>query len=365
MRIVVFSFPYAASRGGGERYTEQAVEGLKRAGHDTVLVSSSEALLETFQKRGWHAQPMWCGLEPVTPLAVLLFPLFVISFAPFFLLLVAWYRFAHRVKAVVCLSLTDKLLVTPIARLFGLRVIWTEHLVIGRSLRLNPYRFWYAACARLAAVVTVSEAAARSLKEVEVPRESIRVISPGVPPVSAPGPHKAPVVGVISRLSKEKNVALALWAFAIVQRELPEARLEIFGDGPERPMLEQVATELGVAEATTFHGYAEQARGAGRFAVLAVPSSKESFGMAALEAMADGLPVVATRVGGLPEVVEDGTTGLLVPPDDAEAMAAALLRMLREPELVARLGAAGRERAEKLFSEKKMQDAWIDLFSSP
>lgn len=363
MRILFLSFPYASSRGGGERYTEQAVEGLKRAGHDTALVSSSEALLETFQKRCWHAHAMWCGIEPVTPLAVLLFPLFVIPFTPFFLLLIAWYRFAHRVKAIACLSLTDKLLATPFARLFGMRVIWTEHLVAGRSITMNPYRGWYLACAKLAQIVTVSEAAKRALEGVGVARERIRVISPGMPPAARAALIEAPIIGVISRLSKEKNVALALQAFAIVQKELPEAKLEIFGDGPGRPMLEQAAKDLGIAEAMTFHGYVENARGTGRFRVLTVPSSKESFGIVALEAMTDGLPVVATRVGGLPEVVEDGVTGLLVPPDDAAAMAEALLKLLRDPALAARLGEAGRARAARLFGEEKMQNAWIALFS--
>jgi glycosyltransferase involved in cell wall biosynthesis len=365
MRILLLSFPYASTQGGGERYTEQAVEGLKRAGHDVLLASSSKVLLAMYEKHGWRAYSAWCGVEPVTILSALLFPLTIVFFTPFVFLLLAWFRFAHQTKAVVCLSLTEKLLATPIAKLFGMRVIWVEHLVAGRSLRLNPFRGWYVACARSANVVTVSEAAASALVDVGVPRRNVRIISPGVQPnanrVAMPVSH---VVGIISRFSREKNVSLALRAFALVAKELPNAKLEIFGDGPERAMLVRLSDELALLDKTTFHGHIERVRAAGRFNVLAVPSAKESFGMAALEAMADGLPVVATRVGGLPEVVVHGKTGLLVPPENPRAMADALLALLRDSVRAKQLGEAGRERATRLFTEEKMQAAWIELFSS-
>ena len=116
---------------------------------------------------------------------------------------------------------------------------------------------------------------------------------------------------------------------------------------------------------TTFFGHVPEAGSrCGEFDVLAVPSSRESFGLAALEAMACGTPIVATRVGGLPELILDGETGMLVPPEDERAMADALLAILRDRDLAARLGGAGRSRAVSVFSEKKMQAAWIAL-SSP
>ncbi len=364
MRVLFLSFPYASSRGGGERYTEQVVEGMLRAGHETFLRSSSEALLATFKKRGWNAAALWCGLEPVTPVAVLLFPFSAILSTGVLLCTLAWFRFKRNVQTIVCLSLTEKLIATPIARLFGMRVVWTEHLVVGRSLTLNPYRYWYAACARLARVVTVSEAAARALVGVGVPRQHISLIPPGVAPRAAvsPAPEK-PVVGAVSRLSREKNVALLLEAFTLIVKKLPEARLEIFGDGPERTSLEALAAKLGIARATTFHGYVERAMETARFSVCVVPSAREAFGMAALEAMSRGIPVVATRVGGLPEVIEDGETGRLVPQNDARVITDAALELLGDKERAARMGEAGRLRAARLFTEEKMQYAWNRLFS--
>ena len=368
MRVVFFSFPYESAAGGGERYTEQTVEGLASAGHPSTLISSSRALLGLFSGRGWEALPLWGGVEPVSKASVMIFPLT----APFFLALLtgvlAAFRFRRGARALVCLSLTDKLLATLPARLLGMRVIWMEHLVAGRSLRQNPFRGAYAALSRLAKVVTVSEAAADSLAAVGVPRANLAVINPGVVPETRPAAELrrggAPIVGAVSRLSKEKNVALLLRAFALVLKEIPEASLRVYGDGPERRALEQQAEALGIGARVSFFGFVEGiARRCGEFDVLAVPSSRESFGLAALEAMNCGVPVVATRVGGLPELVADGETGLLVSPEDERAMAEALLALLRDRDRAAKLGEVGQARAAARFSQDKMQNAWIKLLS--
>jgi len=366
MRVLFFSFPYESAPGGGERYTERTAEGLLSAGHDVTLVSSSRALLGTFLARGWDAIPLWGGVEPVTKVSAAVFPLTVPFFLPLLTLVLAWYRFRQGARVVVCLSLTDKLLATLPARLLGMRVIWMEHLVAGRSLTQNPFRKVYAGLSGIARVVTVSEAAAASLASVGISRDRMRIIPPGIATPAKPGrPAGAPVVGVISRFSREKNVALLLRAFKRVAEEVPEATLHAYGDGPEREDLERLAEELGIGAKTTFFGHVPDAgTRCGDFDVLAVPSSRESFGLAALEAMSCGVPVVATMVGGLPELIIDGETGKLVPPEDERAMADAILALLRDRELSARLGEAGRARAMADFSEKKMQSAWIELSSS-
>ncbi len=369
MRILFFSFPYESSRGGGERYTEQTADGLTAAGHAVSLVSSSRALLMTFLARGWDALPLWGGVEPVTAISAAIFPLTVPFFLPLLIGTLVWYRFRRNARALVCLSLTDKLLATLPARLFGMRVIWMEHLTIGRSLLQNPFRRLYAAVSGWARIVTVSEAAATSLAAVGIPRNRIEVIAPGVTPAERPADvirrSGQPVIGAVTRLSREKNAALLLRAFALVSREIPEASLRIVGEGPERAALEAQAEALGIGTKTQFPGYIERAgERCGEFDVLAVPSSRESFGVAALEAMNCGVPVVATRVGGLPELVVDGETGRLVPPEDERAMADALLALLRDRECRERMGEAGQARAAACFSEAKMHSAWLRLLSS-
>ena len=98
--------------------------------------------------------------------------------------------------------------------------------------------------------------------------------------------------------------------------------------------------------------------------VFVMPSHYETFGISVIEAMAFGLPVVATHVGGLPEVVEDGVTGILVPPKDSKALAEALLQLLRDPDLSARMGQAGRERVRSEFTVDRIVSQTLDVYKS-
>jgi glycosyltransferase involved in cell wall biosynthesis len=101
-----------------------------------------------------------------------------------------------------------------------------------------------------------------------------------------------------------------------------------------------------------------------RASVFVMPSYYETFGISVIEAMAFGLPVVATKAGGLPEVVEDGVTGILVPPGDSEALGDALLRLLLDPDLRARMGQAGRERVRSEFTVDRIVAQTLDVYQS-
>ncbi|MCB9898057.1 MAG: N-acetyl-alpha-D-glucosaminyl L-malate synthase BshA [Planctomycetes bacterium] len=129
------------------------------------------------------------------------------------------------------------------------------------------------------------------------------------------------------------------------------ARLVLAGDGPDAQIVRDGACRAGLGERVRFLGEIENVESIMAASDVALfPSESESFGLAALEAMACGLPVVASRVGGLPEVVVDGESGFLTPVGDTRAMAAALTRLLRDPELRRRMGEAGMRRASERFS---------------
>ncbi len=137
----------------------------------------------------------------------------------------------------------------------------------------------------------------------------------------------------------------------------------IAGDGPERPALEALADALGIADRVRFAGRRDDVPDLLAAAdVFVMPSRSEGLGIAALEAMAAGLPVVASAVGGLGEAVVDGRTGLLVPPDDPAALAAALGRLVDDGALRARLGAAGPGRVDEGFRPEQMVAAYEDLY---
>jgi phosphatidylinositol alpha-1,6-mannosyltransferase len=186
-----------------------------------------------------------------------------------------------------------------------------------------------------------------------LPPERVAVVPEGIDPEPwarfAPGgAHRAPVILTVARQYPRKNTRTLIAAMPAVRRAVPGASLRIVGDGPELGALKRQAARLGLEEGVRFLGAlpdAEHVRAEyGRAQVFCLPSLQEGFGIVYLEAMAAGLPVVAGDAAAAAEVV--GPAGLLVPPRDAEALAASLVRLLKEPGLRARMGAAGRRRAE-------------------
>jgi glycosyltransferase involved in cell wall biosynthesis len=169
-----------------------------------------------------------------------------------------------------------------------------------------------------------------------------------------PQPREGRMV-FIGRLRSPKRVDLALEALRQVREAVPAATLDVVGDGPLRAGLEQLAGRLGVSDRVRFLGTRTDLplllRDAQCF-VLA--SDSEGCPLSVLEAMAAGVPVVATSVGGVPELVVDGETGTLARPGDATELAVALRGVLSAPERARTLGENGRERARRLFSRERM-----------
>jgi glycosyltransferase involved in cell wall biosynthesis len=201
--------------------------------------------------------------------------------------------------------------------------------------------------------IAISRGLARYLEEVEgFDGESFEIVHYGIEPDGEPAPYDggAPRLLCVGRLIPIKGHIVLLRAFAAARREVPELELDVAGRGPLEPALRALARELGVADAVRFLGHVTPIQGAiERAAVVVVPSMGEGFGMVALEAMERARPVVAASIGGLGEIVRDGVTGLLVPPGEAEPLAAAIVRVASEPELGRKMGAAGRERALARF----------------
>jgi len=156
-----------------------------------------------------------------------------------------------------------------------------------------------------------------------------------------------PVAITVGRLDRLKGVDLQVAAWPEVRRAVPSAILLIAGEGPERTALELEAAPLG--DAVRFLGFRDDVERLLWAADVAVLSSRqEALSLAAVEAMATGLPVVATEVGGSPEVVRNGVTGLIVPPEDSGALARALIALLRDPPLRARLAQSADQSAAEL-----------------
>ena len=220
--------------------------------------------------------------------------------------------------------------------------LWGSDVALAR--RVRPLSRWLVR--RASVVVCASSALAEDARALGA--RDIRVIPSAVAiPETVGKPDEPPHVLYVGRLSEEKGV-----------RELAEAAeglpLVVVGDGPLRSLFPQAAGFVPPHELGLWYE---------RAAVVVVPSRREGYGMVAREAMAYGRPVVATAVGGLVDAVEDGVTGLLVPPLDVAALRAALERLLADPTLRAELGRSGRGRARESSSPPAVASALEAIFA--
>jgi len=176
-------------------------------------------------------------------------------------------------------------------------------------------------------------------------------------------PMTAMVVGTVAALTDHKDHETLLAAAAQVAARVPAAHFVIVGDGDRKAALLAHATALGLQGRMVFAGFREDLdRLIPAFDVFCLSSKMEGLGTSLLDAMCFARPVVATAAGGIPEAVEDGVTGRVVPVQDPAALAAALVSVLQDPHLRERLGAAGRRRFESRFSAERMVEATLAVY---
>ncbi|HXK09785.1 MAG TPA: glycosyltransferase [Vicinamibacteria bacterium] len=251
----------------------------------------------------------------------------------------------------------------------GPRVVASRR--VSLPLRGPLSRRKYAACDR---VIAVSRAVARVLLDSGLPPARLLLVRDGVPDRRPPAggrpaleelgvPAGSPVVGNVAALTEHKDHATLLAAMPRVLQAVPAARLVIVGEGRLRGRLEAEALGRGLGDRCVFTGFRRDVdRLIPAFSLLCLTSSTEGLGSSLLDAMCFGRAVVATAVGGIPEAVADGKTGMLVPVGDPGALAAALSRLLLEADRREALGRAGRHRFEQEFTAARMVDETLRLY---
>jgi glycosyltransferase involved in cell wall biosynthesis len=246
------------------------------------------------------------------------------------------------------------------------RLVSTKHN--DDPFRLGAFRFVERALARRASrIVAITEALARfQVERVGLPADKLEVIHYGLDePPAAWGVNPADdladdarVLLAVCRLERQKGIDVAIRALPDIRRRHPGAALVVLGEGPQRGELERLAREREVP-AFLPGRVPDVAAWLRRADLLVHPVRWEGFGLALLEAMLASRPVVATRVSSIPEIVVDGETGVLVPVDDAPALAAAVNRVLDDPGA---LGRRGYERARARFSVGRMADRTVEVY---
>lgn len=237
-----------------------------------------------------------------------------------------------------------------------------HHLhTIDTSLRPRHRRLERLLARSSCSILCCSEAVARhARRDLHLPESLVVVVPNGIEPAPAVSRNEASallghpagsLIGCLGSLTTHKGQAVLLQAASRLRRRVT---LIFIGEGPERGRLEAMATQAGTP--VVFLGALSDARRVlPALDIVVVPSiAREGLGLAALEAMDAARPVIASAVGGLPEVVADGQTGLLVPPADPQALAHAIEALLDSPELGQRLGEAGRRRVESHFRASAM-----------
>ena len=229
----------------------------------------------------------------------------------------------------------------------------------------------------MAHCVAISEAArAGVLKRGEAPEHKVTTILNGIRPLdphqlASPAEIRAgleidldtPLIVCAARLEREKDVRSLIAAMTEVKTAFPEVRCVVAGQGAQHAMLTAQIAEAGLQDTVQLLGFRTDAQAliqAGDIFVL--PSLAEPFGLVILEAMALGRPVIATDAGGPPEIIENGVTGLLVPPSDPPALAAAIRRLLTDRKATEAMGRRGQERFEARFTAARMAQDMLELY---
>ena len=210
-------------------------------------------------------------------------------------------------------------------------------------------------------VVAISEKIAEILIQAGIRKDKIRVIYSGIDPQSFGSRSfqrwdgRAPVIGTVAVLFKRKGHRFLLEAAAKLKDRGVKLRYLFAGEGPERPELEKQALKLGLGSEVSFQGFVPDVpHFLSQIDIFVLPSLYEGLGVAVLEAMAAGKPIVACQAGGIPELIQHQQTGLLVPPGDSAALAAAIFALAADPDLAEKVGRKAWEKVREKFTNEEM-----------
>ncbi len=363
-RVLVTRFPYSCQWGGEELHTLTLVKQWDKRGISSFFLGSCPLLLKAFKDAHFETHKAWLSKPPVSKGHLLLFTLL----SPLLFLwagyLLSQARRRWKIDTVFMLSFGEKLLMTPWARLFGLKIIWIEHARIGRWLTQNPWRGFYRLWSRWAQVVVTSHAMIEQVKPSLRDGQSPVAISCGVM-LDKTSPLREDLksflkegfsVLCVARLTMDKGVDMLVHAV----HSKPEIRLILVGEGPlvnelkkcSDPTRVRFIPSLPRGELMDLYRHAD---------LFVLPSREmDPFGMAAAEAMSFATPVLVTSACGISQDLSHEREAWIVEPRRAE-IDKAIKRLMKDRALRLRLGQAGQRFVKKHYALEKMIDAFDSL----
>jgi glycosyltransferase involved in cell wall biosynthesis len=282
-------------------------------------------------------------------------------------------------SVLLCHGYKADLLGRPAARRAGIPAVAVSRGLTGENFRVRLYERLDRFHLRfMDHVIAVSAAQAEKVRRAGVPAERLTVIPNAVDPERFSDPDtryrhrleryfrtpRSRIIGAAGRLSPEKGFDVLINAIALVRDHDPDAGFVIFGDGPCRPQLQQQLAALGLMGTVALAGFrADLDRYLPHLDLLVLPSHTEGMPNVVLEACAAGVPVVATSVGGTPEVIEEGTSGYLVPAGDPVSLASTLCEALADEDQLREVAFQARQRVLECFSFRTQMEQYLDLFA--
>ncbi len=247
---------------------------------------------------------------------------------------------------------------------------------VGYPISRNRFarmRYDAAAC-----IIAISRWSAERVIHSGIPESKLAIVYEGIEIPARPSseqraearsrwgvPADAPLLGCVGVLSPDKGQEWLIRALAELRKKFPSARLLLAGDGPCRERLQRLAEKAGIADAVIFAGFIPDVESVyAAMDVFLLPSFFEALSNALMSAMACAIPSIAFNLGGPAEIIEDGTSGLLVEPANVEALCAAIAKVLSNANFAESLGEKGRQRIEQEFSADKMVDGIIDVYDA-
>lgn len=370
MRILVTRYPYESQLSGEEWHTIQLAEKLRKRGHLVFFSGSCKILSKQLKDRGFEVVESWGGLSPVSKKALCIFP-FTAGFVFFnFLRLLLFFKYKKKIDIIYMQSLNEKLLMTPLALLLGLKVLWVEHARIGRWLLKNPFLFLYKMWSQWVSIVCVSKQQSYQLNWLK----NLNTIINGVDttffkPING---NRADflakknlkidegerIIGAVARLYKDKGINILLEAFAKLLHKNTEVQLLIVGIGPEKEKLIKLARKLLIFNRVHFLGEisrVEMPEFYNCLDVFVLPSSlHDPFGLVVAEAMACRKPVIVTRICGIADNITNYKNGLVIKENDFKVLSTAIYAILNDSGLSSYLALEGHKLCISNFSLNRM-----------
>jgi glycosyltransferase involved in cell wall biosynthesis len=358
---------WSAHFGGVEKHLLMLAQALDPRQYRLVFASPADGPFPALLQRAgycWHPVPMRSGLDPQSVRRIMS----LIKSEAIDLVHAQQSRGLYLAGTAAMLAGRTAVIQTE----HNISIDWHRRALIPARVRWGSNLLRRVFAQHVAAkIVAISSGAARFYTDVlGLPPEKVVVIPYAHPQLPAQSgidrpAHHGPLIGTVANLTEQKGLPHLIEAAAIVRDTHPAATFRLIGGGHLHETLAAQIAALGLQDRVKLLGFQPDATSLmAEFDIFVLPSLWEPFGMVLLEAMANGVPVVATDVDGVADVVVHNETGLLVPPADPRALAEAIVRLLSSPRLGQAMGKRGRERCSRVFSIEKMTQRFAAVYAA-